>query len=61
MLVGTRADADTFARAVDAELAAAEPLADNAFKVPLARGVAVRLLTALAEPPQPAANRPSGA
>ncbi|MEU3189423.1 xanthine dehydrogenase family protein subunit M [Streptomyces sp. NPDC006992] len=61
VLVGTRADADTFARAVDAELAAAEPLADNAFKVPLARGVALRLLTGLAEPPQPAANRPSGA
>ncbi len=28
---------DAFARAADAELAAAEPLRDNGYKVPLAR------------------------
>ncbi|MFE0875224.1 FAD binding domain-containing protein [Streptomyces smyrnaeus] len=56
MLIGSRADAETFARAADAELAVARPLSDNAFKVPLARNVAVHLLTTLAETP----DRPAG-
>ncbi|MGW4778936.1 FAD binding domain-containing protein [Streptomyces filamentosus] len=47
-LRGAPADEETFARAVDAELAAARPLRDNGFKVPLARGIAVRVLTDLA-------------
>ncbi|BDM71469.1 FAD-binding molybdopterin dehydrogenase [Streptomyces nigrescens] len=42
---------DTFARAAEAELAAAEPLRDNGFKVPLARNLAVAVLTELAAPP----------
>ena len=37
----------SFAAAADAELAAAEPLRDNAFKVPLARNVLVRTLAEL--------------
>ena len=36
-------------RAGDAELAAAEPLRDNAFKVPLARNLLVATLTELCE------------
>lgn len=36
-----------FRAAVEAELAAAEPLADNAFKLPLVTNVAVSLLTDL--------------
>ncbi|MFB6829917.1 FAD binding domain-containing protein [Streptomyces hydrogenans] len=48
VLRGAPADEETFARAVDAELAAARPLRDNGFKVPLARGLAVRVLTDLA-------------
>ena len=35
---------ESFARAADAELAAAEPLRDNAYKVPLARNLIVRTL-----------------
>ena len=35
---------DAFRAAADAELAAAEPLRDNAFKVPLARNVLVSTL-----------------
>ncbi|MFI8850513.1 xanthine dehydrogenase family protein subunit M [Streptomyces sp. 891-h] len=46
-LIGSRAEPQSFARAVDAELEAARPLSDNAFKVPLARSVAVQLLTNL--------------
>jgi xanthine dehydrogenase YagS FAD-binding subunit len=38
----------TFAEAADAELAAAEPLRDNAYKVPLVRNLIVRTLTELA-------------
>ncbi|MER5312162.1 xanthine dehydrogenase family protein subunit M [Streptomyces sp. NPDC002773] len=41
----------TYARAVDAELAAARPLRDNAFKVPLARNLAIRVLTELTSRP----------
>jgi xanthine dehydrogenase YagS FAD-binding subunit len=37
-------------RAADAELAAASPLRDNAFKVPLARNLVVRTLLDLAQP-----------
>ncbi|MFD8205935.1 FAD binding domain-containing protein [Streptomyces sp. NPDC059695] len=48
VLRGARATEETWVRAADAELAAAEPLRDNAFKVPLARGLAVRVLTDLA-------------
>lgn len=49
VLVGAEANAHTFARAADAELHAARPLGDNAFKVPLARSIAVHLLTTLAD------------
>lgn len=47
-LVGGPATAEAFERAVDAELAAARPLRDNAYKVPLARALAVDVLTRLA-------------
>ncbi|MFE1272039.1 FAD binding domain-containing protein [Streptomyces sp. NPDC058758] len=47
VLRGAPAVEETFARAADAELAAAEPLRDNGFKVPLARRLAVRVLTDL--------------
>jgi xanthine dehydrogenase YagS FAD-binding subunit len=40
---------DTFRRAADAELADAQPLADNAFKVPLARNTLVGVLRDLTE------------
>lgn len=43
-LRGRPANAESFAGAVDAELSAAQPLPGNAFKVPLARNVMVRLL-----------------
>ncbi|MDJ1131534.1 FAD binding domain-containing protein [Streptomyces iconiensis] len=49
VLVGSAANAHTFARAADAELGAARPLGDNEFKVPLARSLAVNLLTTLAD------------
>ncbi|MFJ8670106.1 FAD binding domain-containing protein [Streptomyces sp. NPDC093600] len=48
VLRGAPATARTFARAADAELAAAEPLRDNAFKVTLARNLAVGVLSDLA-------------
>ncbi|MGW2305764.1 FAD binding domain-containing protein [Streptomyces sp. NPDC001809] len=51
VLCGAPATEETCARAADAELAAADPLRDNAFKVPLARGLAVRVLTDLASRP----------
>ncbi|MEU9486280.1 xanthine dehydrogenase family protein subunit M [Streptomyces decoyicus] len=51
VLHGAPATEDTFARAADAELAAARPLRDNGFKVPLARNLAVRVLAGLADPP----------
>ena len=48
-LLGQPADEATFAAAADAELAAARPLRDNGFKVPLARNLVVRTLLDLAE------------
>jgi xanthine dehydrogenase YagS FAD-binding subunit len=48
-LRGAPATPESFARAADAELALAEPLRDNAFKVPLARNVLVATLTDLSE------------
>ncbi|MFI2735516.1 FAD binding domain-containing protein [Streptomyces sp. NPDC018711] len=48
VLRGAPATDETFRRAADAELAAAEPLRDNGFKVPLARNLAVSLLGDLA-------------
>ena len=46
-LRGEAADAPTFARAADAELAQAQPLRDNAYKIPLAKATLVRTLTEL--------------
>ena len=43
-LRGAAPGEDAFRAAADAELAAAEPLRDNAFKVPLARNVLVSTL-----------------
>ncbi|MGI5466903.1 FAD binding domain-containing protein [Streptomyces sp. CA-132043] len=48
-LLGGPATEESFGRAVDQELAAAEPLRDNGYKIPLARRLAVALLTDLAE------------
>jgi xanthine dehydrogenase YagS FAD-binding subunit len=45
VLVGARADASTFRQAAEAALAAAMPSGDNAFKIELARRIAVRALT----------------
>jgi xanthine dehydrogenase YagS FAD-binding subunit len=47
-LRGAPATATSFAAAADAELAAAEPLRDNAYKVPLARTTLIRTLSELA-------------
>jgi xanthine dehydrogenase YagS FAD-binding subunit len=47
VLRGAPATAESFARAADAELAATEPLRDNAFKVPLARNLLVATLAEL--------------
>ncbi|WP_058041652.1 FAD binding domain-containing protein [Streptomyces roseifaciens] len=49
-LRGAPATEESFAEAAGAELAAAEPLRDNAFKVRLARNLAVRVLAGLAAP-----------
>lgn len=49
-LVGGPATGDAFGRAVATELSAARPLRDNGFKVLIARNLAVRLLTELADP-----------
>ncbi|WP_371667619.1 xanthine dehydrogenase family protein subunit M [Streptomyces sp. NBC_00289] len=46
-LVGAAPTAAAFAHAVDLELAEARPLRDNAYKVPLARGLALDVLTRL--------------
>jgi xanthine dehydrogenase YagS FAD-binding subunit len=46
-LRGNPATEESFAAAADAELEQARPLRDNAFKLPLARGVIVRTLTEL--------------
>jgi xanthine dehydrogenase YagS FAD-binding subunit len=48
-LRGAPATPESFARAAGAELAQAEPLRDNAFKVPLARNLLVATLTELCE------------
>ena len=48
-LRGAAATAAEFGRAADIELAQAQPLRDNGFKVPLARNVLVNVLTDLAE------------
>ncbi|HEX2104700.1 MAG TPA: xanthine dehydrogenase family protein subunit M [Solirubrobacteraceae bacterium] len=48
-LRGAPATAESFGRAADAELAHAEPLPDNAFKVPLARNLLVATLAELCE------------
>ena len=48
-LRGAAADEDAFRRAIDAELAAAQPLRDNAFKVPLARNTVMRTLLDLVD------------
>jgi xanthine dehydrogenase YagS FAD-binding subunit len=45
---GRPASEDTFATALDAELAQARPLADNAYKLPMIRQVAVQVLSELA-------------
>ncbi len=44
MLLGTQATEASFRQAADAEFAAAQPLPENAFKVPLARNMLVRTL-----------------
>jgi len=49
VLTGAPADAETFAAAADAELAAAEPLPHNGYKVTLMRNLVVAVLTELAE------------
>jgi len=48
LLRGGPANVSAFAQAADAELAAAEPLRDNAYKLDLARNVLVRTLEELA-------------
>lgn len=50
-LLGDAPTDEAFLRAVDAELAVAEPLPENAFKVPLARNIAVDVLRRLAASP----------
>jgi xanthine dehydrogenase YagS FAD-binding subunit len=49
-LLGAAPTAAAFERAVDLELAAAQPLHDNAYKVRLARDLALDVLTRLAPP-----------
>jgi xanthine dehydrogenase YagS FAD-binding subunit len=49
ILRGAPATEESFRRAADAELAQAQPLAQNAFKVPLARSTIVRTLLTLAD------------
>jgi xanthine dehydrogenase YagS FAD-binding subunit len=49
MLTGAPADAETFAAAADAELAAAEPLPQNGYKVTLIHNLVVAVLTELSE------------
>jgi len=48
-LRGQPATRESFGRAADAELAAAQPLPDNAFKVPLIRNLTVAILFELVE------------
>ncbi|MEV5907028.1 xanthine dehydrogenase family protein subunit M, partial [Streptomyces sp. NPDC052127] len=49
ILTGAPADAESFAAAADAELAAARPLSQNGFKVTLMRNLTVAVLSELAE------------
>ncbi|MFF3332451.1 FAD binding domain-containing protein [Streptomyces sp. NPDC002888] len=49
-LLGAAPTAAAFEHAVDLELAAARPLRDNAYKVPLARGLALDVLARLTAP-----------
>lgn len=49
MLRGEPATVDSFARAADEELAAAKPLRDNAYKVPLIRNLTVGVLRGMTE------------
>ncbi|WP_409473777.1 FAD binding domain-containing protein [Streptomyces sp. HC307] len=49
LLTGGPVDAEAFAAAADAELAAAQPLPDNRYKVTLMRNLVVAVLTELAE------------
>jgi xanthine dehydrogenase YagS FAD-binding subunit len=51
LLRGAPATQESFARAAEAELEQAQPLRDNAFKVPLARNLMVRTLSELCEAP----------
>lgn len=53
VLRGAPATEETFRRAAEAELAAAQPLPGNAFKVPLARNTLVRTLLDLMEEHHP--------
>jgi xanthine dehydrogenase YagS FAD-binding subunit len=48
-LLGAPATAEAFAAAADAELAGAEPLAHNGYKVPLIRNLVVSMLTELTQ------------
>ena len=54
LLRGAPATEEAFRRAAEAELADAQPLTGNAFKVPLARNVIVRTLLDLLEPAEEA-------
>src|SRR5207237_261345 len=49
VLRGAEATEEVFRRAAEAELAEAQPLRENAFKVPLARNVLARTLLDLAQ------------
>ncbi|MDL5200023.1 xanthine dehydrogenase family protein subunit M [Streptomyces sp. ALI-76-A] len=53
VLTGAPADAETFAAAADAELAAAKPLPHNGYKVTLMRNLVVAVLTQLTEEASP--------
>jgi xanthine dehydrogenase YagS FAD-binding subunit len=55
-LRGVAATRAAFRLAAEAELASAQPLPGNAFKVPLARNLIVRTLSELAATPPPARN-----
>ncbi|MFE1771523.1 FAD binding domain-containing protein [Streptomyces sp. NPDC059008] len=56
VLTGGPADAGAFAAAADAELAAAEALPQNGYKVTLMRNLVVAVLTELTEPSEEAAR-----
>ncbi|GGT85778.1 MULTISPECIES: FAD binding domain-containing protein [Streptomyces] len=59
VLRGAPATVETYARAADAELAAAEPLRDNAFKVTLTRNLTVNVLSDLASRAEEGARPPT--